>query len=161
MTSTSTDGKERHIKDLEEARTELRASIQGLTDGQMLQPGAVGEWSVKDVLSHITSWEEFALPDLARLARGDVPILASMGDLESANYDGPNRIVMALRKNLPLDQVMRELDLVHAEFVEAVLLLSESVLAEGQFGGGLVGISAEHDREHARHIIGWRKNARL
>jgi hypothetical protein len=74
---------------------------------------------VKDVLSHATSWEELALPDLIRLARGDMPALAIIGDLESANYDGPNSILMALRKNLPLDQVLREMDIVHADFVEA------------------------------------------
>lgn len=157
MPATSDTDKERLAKELDEARKELLTSIQGLSGEQMTQPGAVGEWSVKDVLSHVTSWEEFALPDLARLARGDTPTLASIGNLQSANYDGPNSMIMALRRNLPLDQVLRELEIVHADFVQAVDRLPESVLAEGRFGRVLIQITAEHDQEHARHIFEWRK----
>jgi hypothetical protein len=156
MTSTNVGERERLVIELEQARKKLLASIQGLTTEQMTQAEAVGEWTVKDVLSHVTSWEEFALPDLHRLARGDAPALASIGNLESTNYDGPNSIIMALRRNLPLDQVLRELHLIHADFVEAVNRLPESALVEGQFGRGLVQITAAHDNEHADHILAWR-----
>ena len=156
MTSASNREHVQLEKELERARAELRASIQGLTDGQMTRPGAVGEWSVKDVLSHATSWEELALPDLIRLARGDMPALAIIGDLESANYDGPNSIIMALRRHLPLDQVLRELGIVHAAFVEAARGLPAPDLVEGQFGRGLLEITAKHDEEHARDILAWR-----
>lgn len=158
MTSASNREQAQLERELEAASHELRASIQGLTDEQMTRLGAVGEWSVKDVLSHATSWKELALPDLVRLARGDIPALASIGDLESANYDAPNSIIMALRRNLPLDQVLRELDTVHADFVEAARRLPTSAIVEGQFGRGLLQITVEHDREHARDILAWRKN---
>lgn len=147
--------------ELSEARQVLHDSLHGLSDEGLTRSGAVGEWSVKDVLSHVTSWEEFALPDLARLTRGDTPTLASIGDLGSANYDGPNSILMALRRNLPLAQVLRELDSVHADFVKAVGRLPESVLGEEEFGRGLVKITADHDREHGGHISDWRKRESL
>ena len=158
MTSVSNREHAQLEKELERARAALHASVQGLTDEQMTRPGAVGEWSVKDVLSHATSWEELALPDLIRLARGDMPALAIIGDLESANYDGPNSILMALRKNLPLDQVLRELDLVHADFVAAARRLPARDLAEGQFGRGLLEITVKHDEQHAGDILAWRDN---
>jgi len=156
MTPPSPDEKTQLAKELAEARDNLLAAISGVTDEQMTQPGAVGEWSVKDVLTHVTSWEEIALPDMARLSRGDIPMLSGIGDLASANYDGPNHMIVALRRHLPLDQVLRELDIVHADFVEAVNRLPESVLAEGQFGRGLVQITAAHDNEHAGHILAYR-----
>lgn len=160
MTSTSGGDKDQLLKALEQARNELRASYQGLSEGNMTRLGAVGEWSVKDVLSHVASWEEVALPDLARLARGDMAILASM-DLYSANYDDANSMIMSMRRNLPLDQVLRELDLLRADFMTAVSRLPESALAEGQFGRILVQITAEHDKEHAENIRQWRSKEDL
>jgi len=156
MSSTSGSDRDWLVRDLEEARNELRASYERLSDQQMVQPGAVGEWSVKDVLSHVASWEEVALPDLTRLARGDTAILASM-DLYSANFDPFNAMIMSLRRNLPLDQVLRELDIMRADFMAAASRLPDSVLAEGQFGRILVQITAEHDREHAGGIRRWRQ----
>ena len=155
MHATSGDDREELLKDLEQARDELRASYEGLSDEQMVQPGAVGEWSVKDVLSHVASWEEVALPDLARIARGDVPTLATI-DLYSFNFDPFNAMIMSLRQALPLEQVLRELDIVRAEFTAAVGRLPESALVEGQFARILVQITAEHDREHTQHILQWR-----
>jgi hypothetical protein len=160
MSSTAGSDRDQLVRDLEEARNELRASYEGLRDEQMTRLGAVGAWSVKDVLSHIASWEEVALPDLARLARGDTAILASM-DLYSANFDDFNAVIMSLRRNLPLDQVLRELDIVRADFMAGVSRLPDSVLAEGQFGRILVQITGEHDREHAEGIRRWRQQEGL
>jgi hypothetical protein len=154
MSPSSTGDREHLVARLDDARKKLLASLQGLSEEQMTQSGAVGEWSVKDVLSHVASWEETALPDLARLARGDAPVLASI-DLYATSYDSMNAMIMALRLKTPLPQVLRELDILHADFMAAVARLPDSVLAEGQFGRLLVQITAEHDEEHARHILEW------
>src|SRR3989304_615536 len=101
MTSSSGGDRQDLVSDLERARNELRGSIQGLADEQLTQSGAVGEWSVKDVLTHVVSWEETVLPDLARLARGDMPVLQAI-DLYAASYDAVNAAIMSLRRKLPL-----------------------------------------------------------
>jgi len=160
MPSTSGGDREELVGCLEQARSNLRASFRGLSDDQMSRPGAVGEWSVKDVLSHVASWEELALPDLARLARGDAAVLASI-DLYATNYDPFNAMIMSLRRNLTLRQVLRELDILRADFMAAVARLPDSVLLEGQFSRLLVKITAEHDEEHAGHILQWRNKEGL
>ena len=160
MTLISGGDRDQLVKELERAKNELRASYEGLSEERMMRPGAVGEWSVKDVLTHVASWEEVALPDLARLARGDTPTLASI-DLYSTSFDDFNALIMSLRRNLSLDQVLRELDIVRADFMAAVSLLPDPVLAEGQFGRMLVQITAEHDREHAEGIRQWRQKEGL
>lgn len=160
MGSTSGMDRNQLVGELQRARDELRASYQGLPDEQMTRLGAVGEWSVKDVLSHVASWEEILLPDLARLARGDIPILAGM-DLEAANFDPFNAMIMSLRRNLPLGQVLRELDVDRADLIEAVGRLPDSALAQGQFARFLLEITAAHDREHAEDIRQWQRNEGL
>lgn len=160
MTPTPGNDREELVRYLERARTELRASFRGLSDEQMTQPGVVGEWSVKDVLSHVTSWEELALPDLARLARGDTALLASV-DLYATNYDPFNAMIMSLRRGLGLDQVLRELDIFRADFMAAVARLPDALLSDGQFGHVLLKITAEHDEEHAGQISEWRQKQGL
>lgn len=156
MSSSSAGDREQLARKLEKARNDLRASFEGLSDEQMTRPGAVGEWSLKDVLSHVASWAEMSLPDLARLARGDAPILGSI-DLYATNYDPMNAMIMSLRRDLPLAQVLRELEIGHADFMAAVARLPDSVLVDGQFGRVLVQITAEHDEEHAQHVLEWRR----
>jgi hypothetical protein len=160
MGSTSSSDREELLGELERARSELHASYQGLSDEQMARLGAVGEWSVKDVLSHVASWDEVMLPDLARIVRGDTPALASI-ELESANYDAANAAIMSQRRDLPLDQVLRVPDSDRGDVVAAVCRLPDSVLVEGQFGRILIQITAAHDREHAAGISGWRRNEGL
>lgn len=158
MTSTTGGDRDQLMKDLEQARSELRASYQGLSDEHMTKLGAVGEWSVKDVLSHIVSWEEITLPDLARLTRGDTPTLASF-DLNKV--DDWNAMIMSLRRNLPLPQVLRELDISRADLMAALGRLPDAALAEGQFGRALVTICTVHDGEHTEDIRKWREREGL
>jgi hypothetical protein len=160
MTTTSGGDREELVRYLERARNELLASFRGLSAEQMTRPGVAEEWSAKDVLAHVTSWEDQALPDLARLARGDRAVLASV-DLYATNYDPFNAMIMALRRSLELGQVLRELDIFHADFMAAVARLPDAVVAEGQFGRVLLKITAEHDEEHGRQISEWRKKQGL
>jgi len=44
---------------LEAARRETLGAIDGIPEDKMTAP-AFGDWSVKDVLCHLTSWEQFA-----------------------------------------------------------------------------------------------------
>jgi hypothetical protein len=160
MGSTSGSDRQDLLEQMEKARSELRASYQGLPDEQMTRLGAVGEWSVKDVLSHVASWDEVLLPDLVRLARGETPALASV-DLESASFDAANAAIMSQRRDLPLAQVLRELDTDRADVMGAVGRVHDSALAEGQFGRLLIQITAAHDREHAAGIFEWRRKEGL
>ncbi len=36
---------------------QLRAIVNAISPAQLVQQGAIGEWSVKDVLAHLAAWE--------------------------------------------------------------------------------------------------------
>jgi len=137
----------------EEARRALLGAAEGLTDEQMTKP-AVGDWSVKDLLAHVASWDEMALPDMQRVARGDAPALAAF-DLK--RVDEYNAMIMSLRRHFSVEQARRELDISRKSLVEAIGRLPDSALAEGQFARGMLQICAYHDGEHTEDIQGWRK----
>jgi len=141
----------------EASRRGLLAAIEGLTDEQMMTP-VVGDWSVKDLLAHVASYEELALPDIERVGRGDAPALAAF-DLK--RVDEYNGMIMSLRRHFSLEQARRELDTTRLSLLEAIGRLPDSALAEGQFARGMLQICAYHDLEHTEDIQAWRKREGL
>src|SRR5713226_3184308 len=65
--------KQQLLKRLETAWTALKESYTGLSDAQLLEPGVMGDWSVKEILAHLTIWEEEALKYLPLLSNGEKP----------------------------------------------------------------------------------------
>ena len=49
--------KQRLLNAIIEARKKLNWAFEGLSNTDMTQPGACGDWSVKDVLAHLVDWE--------------------------------------------------------------------------------------------------------
>jgi len=39
-------------------RTKLEQKIAGMTPAELVYPGTMGEWSVKDILQHLVDWEQ-------------------------------------------------------------------------------------------------------
>ncbi len=62
--------REKLMQTIGERWDELLASVEGLSDENMLEPGVVGTWSVTDILAHVTTWEEEALKHLPEIAAG-------------------------------------------------------------------------------------------
>lgn len=49
---------------LDKAWKDFQESHAGLSDSQLLVPGVTGAWSVRDIIAHVTTWEEEALKHL-------------------------------------------------------------------------------------------------
>jgi len=136
---------------LAQNREQLNFAIEGLPPDRMLVP-VLDDWSVKDILTHITSWDELLLPDIYRLARGRAAGLAC--NVQEAT-DKWNELLMSVRRQFPLDQVL-------AEFAETRDALRKALdeVPDDQFASGYVPgncqITAFHDWDHSRDIRAWR-----
>ena len=115
---------------------------------------AFGTWSVKDVLCHLTSWDQFAVLDLQRVRRGHIPQLATFS---REDVDDWNLGLMRSRNLFPLPQVMFELENSRRQFVEALNSMPDNLFASGQMvrllAEGLVG----GEKGHAEDIRSWRR----
>src|SRR2546430_10504826 len=59
---------------LEQAWVDFQESYAGLSDADLMRPGVTGTWSVRDIIAHVTWWEEEALTHLPLvLAGGGAP----------------------------------------------------------------------------------------
>ncbi len=52
-------------------RDRLDSALAALSEAQMTKPGANGDWSVKDVIAHITHWEQTMLKNIEKGMRGE------------------------------------------------------------------------------------------
>lgn len=138
---------------LDDARRELMASLEGLSEEQMTDELENG-WSVKDVVAHVAMWDEMVLPDLIRAVRGHQSLFKAW-DHESFT-DQWNHIQLELRRGFPLEHVMEEF----SESRQAIMSFLDSVAEERLTSGPIpasCAIQAEHDREHAAQIRAWRE----
>jgi hypothetical protein len=50
--------KDQVLNRLEKAWATFQESYAGLSNTQLMETGVMGDWSVKDILAHVTTWEE-------------------------------------------------------------------------------------------------------
>lgn len=65
---------------IESARTErtaLEALLAKLTPDQMTQANMIGEWAIKDMLTHLIEWEQMAVRWYETGVKGDIPAVPS------------------------------------------------------------------------------------
>src|SRR3954469_21581856 len=94
---------------LDKAWTELNESYAGLSDAQLAESGVVGDWSVKDILAHVTTWEEEALKYLPLIVEGGrPPRYATYGGLDAFNAQRTEQ-----KRSLSLAAVLGQLDEIH------------------------------------------------
>ena len=141
------------IAGLEAARKETLDAINGIPEEKM-SAVAFGSWSVKDVLCHLASWEQFAVPDLQRISRGHIPQLAT---LRLEEVDDWNAGLMRSRNLFPLPQVMFELGDSRGQYIDALNAQPEGVFATGQMVRMLSDGLVNGENGPAADIRDWRK----
>src|SRR5258707_9964375 len=104
--------KQQLLKQLEKAWAAIKESYAGLSDSQLTEPGGIGNWSVKDILAHVTTWEEEALKYL--------PLIITVGRppryIQSGGIDAFNAKMTEQKRGLALSEVLRQLDERHRRF---------------------------------------------
>jgi len=113
-----------------------------------------GDWSVKDIMGHIASWDEFTVSDLRRISRGRLPCLAAFREAE---VDSWNAFLIRPRKLFPLPQIRAEFEEARAEMVAALNELPAGLLAQGQMVRNIFAIMTNHEKDHARQVREWRQ----
>ena len=140
---------------LEKAWREFLESHTGLSDLQMMKSGVTGNWSVRDILVHVTTWEKEALKHLPTILKGGKPERYSV---THGGINAFNRIMTERKKGLTLAEVRRELEDTHRRlirFIESVP--EEQFRTETPFRHRLRLDTYSHYPKHAEAIRRWRK----
>jgi uncharacterized protein (TIGR03083 family) len=153
--------REELLQALRASRAQIEAALAGLADAQLTEPGALGEWSVKDILSHLTAWEAEAVTALAKVKRGLKPGKIPWAQAE---VDALNAKWYKENKRRPLDRVLADFRGVRAQTLKLVESFSDEDLAAPRpwfDNGTLVELikaeTFEHEAEHLPHILEWKR----
>jgi hypothetical protein len=144
----------RLLKRLDQSWQVLLESYAGLSEEQLIQPGVTGAWSVKDIIAHVTWWEEEALAHLPVILAGGKPPRYST---TYGGIDAFNARMTEQRKEWSLAQVLARRDDVHRRliaFIESVPV--DQVSGDTRFRRRLRLDTYGHYPKHAKAISKWR-----
>jgi len=122
----------------------LEALLAGFSDEQIVQPGRFGAWSAKDMLAHITFWEQ----RLIAYVNGAKESLVQPDEDESVAIDRINAEVLAANRDRPLAEVRAAFDDSYRQALALAESLSAEDLADEVLYGLLAGDTFEHYHEH-------------
>ncbi|MEX2204447.1 MAG: DinB family protein [Actinomycetota bacterium] len=113
------------LRMLRESRQRTLDLLERVPRGGFTRPGlGGGEWSPKDLVGHLTSWEEYALDALAAWEHG---ARAPIDDLQfTVSTSRINRQNVDRKAPWSVVKVRRESQRTHAELLEAIERLTDA-----------------------------------
>jgi hypothetical protein len=146
--------KERLRQRLESAWESLQDSYAGLAEAELLEPGVTGAWSVRDIIAHVTWWEEEALTHLPLILAGGRPPRYSV---KYGGIDAFNAQMTEQRKDLSLAEVLQRRDDIHQKLIALVRSVpDDQITVESRFRRRFRLDTYGHYPKHEQTIRRWR-----
>ena len=153
--------KEELLENLENSRESFMEILEGIEDERFVESGVIGDWSIKDILAHMTIWEAQLVTLLFQAKRGRAPQVLEVfrRDENISNEDWYNQF-----KDRDLELVFEDFNGVRNQTMRRIEEFSEDELMKpGYYGWAsdrplLEWISActfDHEAEHAPQIRVW------
>lgn len=117
------------LADIKSEHQRLENYLELLKDDEMLTAGVVGSWSVKDLLAHLTAWEQLFL-SWYRAGLTNASVRPSPVGMGRTAIDEINQRVYADNRDKPLAQVLEDF----RQSYQQTLAEVESIPEEDIFG---------------------------
>ncbi len=136
--------KDRVLRDLDKAWRGFIDSTKGIPASLMTEAGVVNNWSVRDLLAHISAWDRMTTRVTMQIIRGDQPEWpVHLQKFDDLNYEADKNLSVTEARNRALSA--------HKALVE-MLDGKPEVRAEWVRGAAI-----NHYAEHTAHILAWRQ----
>ena len=120
------------LKAIKEERQRLEALLKGLSDADMVKPTKPAEWSVKDILAHVTAWEAYFLGwynDGLAGKKMDMPDWSKPGTV-----DAINRQIFERNRSRDLNDIMKDFSATYRQILKTVESVPEAdMFAQSKF----------------------------
>jgi hypothetical protein len=149
------------IAALQTAGTEMESLLAQVGDARLAEPGVSEAWSVKDLLAHITAWEERILAWMDALAANTTPKPA--GWSKDWTEEQINEWIFESNQARTATDIVTRWRDVHQSVLNAAQILPEATLFDqkiewlnnGSLADSIPGNSYEHILAHAEAIRTW------
>ncbi|HYI25365.1 MAG TPA: DinB family protein [Thermomicrobiales bacterium] len=146
---------DRMLNEIDTTWADFHASYVGLDDEQLLIPGVCGDWSVRDLIAHVTWWDAEALAHLPDVLAGERP--PKYSDLYGG-IDAFNALMTERDAGLSLQEVRQRAEATHAELVAFVAGVDPALLTpQTRFRHRLKLDTFGHYPIHTADILAWRE----
>lgn len=140
-----------YIQRFEAARAAMREIVQMAQDN----PTIYQPWRMKEVLDHITGWDDAIIASIKSMLAGDVPATPAARGIDAYNAE-----TVTSREAIPYAVTQREWEASRAELLGLIRQMTDAQLHQPftlPWGGSgtiedLVEIFTEHEETHAREI---------
>lgn len=151
------------LKAIKEQHAQLLAALEGISEEALCKRPVVEWWTIKDLLSHIATWEQVAIQFITEYKQDGLPKILGMDD--DAAINAYNKRAVTIRRDWSLARVRAEFDAAHRDLLAAIETLGEADLSKqlpAPWGQGdnlekLIAINSyQHNPEHIAQIKNWR-----
>ncbi|MRR29731.1 ClbS/DfsB family four-helix bundle protein [bacterium] len=147
--------KQQVIDKVEKAWNDFHQSYAGLRPDQMIQPGVDGAWSVRDLLAHVSWWEDELLQHLPEILAGIRPQRYSV---LYGGIDAFNALMTEKWAPLTLAEVQHKVHETHAKVIAYLQSVPEEHFKSGsKFRRRILLDTYGHYPYHAKSIRDWRE----
>jgi hypothetical protein len=143
------------LKRIERAWRDFHQSYAGLTEAELLAPNVTGAWSVRDIIAHVSTWEEEALTHLPSILEGHRPPRYSV---TYGGIDAFNALMTTRKAGLSFTEVLRQQDEIHQRLIALLERVPEQEIAsDTRFRRRLRADTYGHYPKHTAAIRRWRE----
>ena len=147
------------LRRLDTAWVAFKDSYAGLSQSDILEPGVTKAWSVRDIIAHVTTWEEEALKHLPAILEGRRPPRYSV---TYGGIDAFNALMTTKKAGLSLAEVYHQQEEIHRQVIDTVLRAPDAQLArETRYRRRLRLDTYNHYPRHTEAIRRWRAQRQL
>ncbi len=132
---------------MQREHTQLESLLATLSEEQLQRPGVTGSWSVKDVLAHLTWWEQAVISEILHGVELDPGLNGEPWSTERANA-----LMVEARRHTPLPEVLAAFHDSYQQILQLVENLTKADLANDELYTHLVNNTGNHYAEHRRWI---------
>ncbi len=141
------------------ARSDWDALLAQVGQSRWEEPGVEGDWSIKDLIAHLTYFENWTAEVIGAIERGE-PLPAS--PYPGLDVDQENALIYQRYHARPLAEVVHESQAAFLRSLEAVQRLRDEDLYSADFTGAewvafdlIEGDTFGHYREHTLNVRTW------
>jgi hypothetical protein len=127
--------------------TQLEALLTTLNEEQLLRPNVTGSWTVKDVLAHLTWWEQAMISEVLSGVELDPGLGGQPWSSERANV-----LMVEAKRETPLSEVLAAFHDSYQQILQMVEGLTEADLTNDERYTHLANNTGNHYAEHRRWI---------
>jgi len=115
---------------IERERADWETLLAEVGEARMLEPGAMGEWTFKDLVAHLTGWRARSLQRLEAVAKGQAEPPPPWPADRASDDDKINDWLYEVNRDRLLGEVIGESRESYARLAEIIQLLPDEVLSD-------------------------------